>query len=194
MALMTDRLFNVAFLEAVTEGRWELPGVGAWTVEPRHTLDFLGVNFYGRQFIRWVPWLKGWPAQACDLGHHRREVSERTSLGWDAHPDALFEVLMRLSALKRPLIITENGTYMTDDAHRWRYIQGHLRVLADAMKAGAPVKGYCYWSLLDNFEWAEGYGPRFGLIEVDYATQERRVRESARRYAEICRTNQMTTL
>jgi beta-glucosidase len=188
---MTDRLFNGAFLEAVTEGRWRVPGVGTWTIpEAAATLDYLGVNFYGRQIIRWTPggsWLGG----SCDLGRHPRRVRERTSFGWDVDPASFVRTLRRGGRLGLPVLVTENGTWMDDDARRWRFIARHLGALAQAAEAGVTILGYLYWSLLDNFEWAHGYGPRFGLIEVDYATQARRVRESARRYAEVCRTNQL---
>lgn len=189
---VTNRIFNEALLEALTEGRWRVPGVGRWALpDARGTLDFLGVNFYGRQFLRWVPVWGDWPGVPCDLGHHPREVTERSSFGWDVHPPSFTRVLVERSRLGLPLFVTENGTWMEDDARRWRFIRQHLQALARAMQQGVRVLGYCYWSLLDNFEWAEGFGPRFGLIEVDYATQARRVRESARRYAEVCRTNRI---
>ena len=189
---VTDRIFNLAFLQALTEGRASIPGLITWRVpEARATLDYLGVNFYGRQFIRWTPEAGVWPGTSCDLGHHTRQVTERTSLGWDVHPESFRRMLVRLKELALPLLVTENGTYMTDDARREAFIVRHIQALARAMRAGSPVIGYCYWSLLDNFEWAEGFTPRFGIVEVDYATQERRVRDSARRYAEVCRTNRI---
>ena len=76
-------------------------------------------------------------------------------------------------------MITENGTCATVDADREAFVSTHLWQLVRAIGAGVPIVGYLYWSLLDNFEWAHGYGPRFGLVEVDYRTQERRVRPSA---------------
>ena len=112
-------------------------------------------------------------------------------MGWDVHPPSFVQMLTGLKWLKLPLLVTENGTFMTDDACRWNYILRHLQAMACAMQAGAPVIGYCYWSLLDNFEWADGFGPRFGIVEVDYATQQRRIRESALRYADVCRTNHL---
>jgi beta-glucosidase len=193
MTRVTDRIFNLALLEALLDGRWSVPGLPTWRIpEARATLDFLGVNFYGRQFIRWVLAPGVWPGSTCDLGHHPREVTERTSLGWDVYPQALTNVLTNLRRMERPILITENGAYMTDDARRWNFIKRHLHAMARAMQRGAPVIGYCCWSLLDNFEWAEGFGPRFGIVEVDYATQERRVRDSARQYAEVCRTNRIS--
>ena len=190
---LTDQVFNTAFLDALLEGRWYVPGLAKWRIpEAATTLDYLGVNFYGRQFIRWVPRRGVWPGDSCDLGHHQRDVTERTSLGWDVYPPAFVDVLTRWARSGLPLLVTENGAYTVDDARRWRYLQGHLQALAQALQAGVSVLGYCYWSLLDNFEWAEGYTPRFGLISMDYATQQRRIRDSGRRYAEVCRANRVS--
>ena len=112
-------------------------------------------------------------------------------MGWDVYPPAFTHALRQLKRFGKPILVTENGTFMAEDERRWRYLLRHIQAMASAMRAGAPVIGYCYWSLLDNFEWADGFGPRFGIVEVDYATQQRRVRESGRRYAEICRTNRV---
>ena len=189
---LTDRAFNAALLDVLTEGRWSVPGVARWRIpEARASADFLGVNFYGRQFLRWHPVAGQWPGAACDLGHHPREVTERTALGWDVHPNSLYEALRRLQRWNLPVLITENGAYMIDDAQRWSYLRRHIQAMARAMQAGAAVIGYCCWSLLDNFEWAEGYGPRFGIVEVDYASQRRTIRDSGRRYGEICRANRI---
>ncbi|MBI4341201.1 MAG: glycoside hydrolase family 1 protein [Candidatus Omnitrophica bacterium] len=189
---LTDRIFNVALLSALTEGRWSVPGVANWTFpEARRSLDYLGVNFYGRQFLHWVRTVHGWPAANCDLGHHPLRVRERTSFGWDVHPPSFYRTLTRWSRLRLPILITENGAWMTDDARRWAFIHGHLQAVARAIRSGARVIGYCYWSLLDNFEWADGYTPRFGIVEVDYATQRRTVRDSGKRYAEVCRSNRL---
>ncbi len=189
----TDRFFNAAFLEALTEGRWAVPGVGRWNIrEARGTLDYLGVNFYGRQFIRCRLRAGQWPGQTCDLTHHAREIPERSRMGWDVFPEALTQTVLRGARLKLPILVTENGTWMEADERRWRFIAQNLAALARAIDGGARVIGYLYWSLLDNFEWSHGYRPRFGLVEVDYATQARRPRNSARRYAEVCETNRLT--
>ena len=192
MAWLTDRLFNRAFLEALTTGVWHVPTLMRWTIpEAGATLDYIGVNFYGRQFIRWAPAPWTWPGRACDLDHHAHEVRERSLMGWDVHPPSFAQTLLRLAPLRLPILVTENGTWMAEDAQRWSYLVRHVQAMATALQAGARIIGYCYWSLLDNFEWADGYAPRFGLIEMDYATQQRRVRESAGRYAKICRTNRV---
>ncbi len=189
---LTDRIFNRAFLEALQTGRWTVPGFGTRKIpEASHTLDYLGLNFYGRQFIRWAPAPGSWPGSSCDVGHHPRDVRERTSMGWDVHPQSFFETLVQFARWRLPILVTENGAFMTDDARRWDFLLRHLRAMARAMQRGAPVIGYCLWSLLDNFEWADGYTPRYGIVEIDYTTQARRIRDSARRYAEICRANRV---
>ena len=191
IARLTDTIFHTGFLQGITEGRVDIPRVASWRIpEARSTLDYLGFNFYNRQFIRWAPDAGPWPGQSCEVGHHR-EVTERNGLGWDVSPEAFERLLIRLERLGVPILVTENGTYMEEDARRERFILRHIQAMARAMQQGAPVIGYCYWSLLDNFEWAEGFGPRFGLIEVDYATQQRTVRGSGRRYAEICQSNRI---
>ena len=189
---LTDRVFNVAMIEALTEGRWSVPGVATWRIpEARGTLDYLGLNYYGRQFIRWTPDGAVWPGSSCDLAHHPRQVPERTAFGWDVHPESFLHTLVRWGRLGLPILVTENGTWMADDARRWSFIRRHVQAMAQARRAGAPLLGYCYWSLMDNFEWADGFRPRFGLVEVDYATQRRTVRESALKYAQICRANRV---
>jgi beta-glucosidase len=112
-------------------------------------------------------------------------------MGWEVCPEAFTETLRRAGTLRLPVFVLENGSWFDDDGKRWRFIAEYLVGLKRALEAGVPIIGYCYWSLLDNFEWADGYGPRFGLVEVDYATQRRTVRESGRRYAEVCRTNRL---
>lgn len=192
VASMTDRIFSAAFLDALMEGSWFVPGVGKWKIpQAARTLDYLGVNFYGRQFFHWQPTLNGWPGEGCNLDHHAREVTERTLMGWDVSPHAFKEMLMRWRQLELPMLVTENGAWTADDAQRWRFIHRHIAAMAEAMQQGARMIGYCYWSLLDNYEWADGYGPRFGLVETDFSTQQRVIRESGHRYAEICRTNRI---
>ena len=91
-----------------------------------------------------------------------------------------------------PIIITENGVADVDDALRPSFLVEHLAAVHRASRAGAPVAGYLHWSSIDNFEWAHGFGPRFGLVAVDYATQERRPKPSAYLYRDIIRANGLT--
>lgn len=113
----------------------------------------------------------------------------RTDLGWNIYPKGIYNVLDYLKGYRLPIYITENGLADADDTKRERFIADHLAWIHRAIEEGADVRGYFHWSLLDNFEWDKGFWPRFGLVEVVYATLERRIRPSARTYAEIARTN-----
>ncbi len=112
-------------------------------------------------------------------------------MNWEIYPKGIFHVLKDLSKFKKPIFITENGIADRTDQLRGKFIKNHLYWIWRAIQDGVDVRGFMYWSLLDNFEWAEGFGPRFGLIEVNYATFERKIRPSAHEYAKICLTNQL---
>jgi beta-glucosidase len=144
-------------------------------------LDFLGLNFYTRSLVSaQVPA----PAPPGAQGF--------TDMGWEIVPDVMTEHLARIAREYRPppIYITENGMAnadrlqdgAVDDAPRIAYLRSHLRALARAIQHGVDVRGYFYWSLLDNFEWNSGYAKRFGLFHVDYATQQRTAKASAHWY------------
>jgi beta-glucosidase len=151
----------------------------------RQPLDFLGINYYTRNLSG-----TGTPLAPVDRD---REV---TDMGWEVYPGGLTELLLRLQADYRlpPLYITENGAAYRDrpvdgrvaDAERIRYLHRHIAAMADALEAGVDLRGYFVWSLLDNFEWADGYTKRFGLVYVDYATQRRTLKDSALWYQAFC--------
>ena len=143
----------------------------------RDHLDFIGLQYYSRTTVR--------PARVRrpERGPRGDELPV-TDLGWAIYPEGLHNVTRRTwHRYRLPLYITENGIADRADMQRKVFIHDHLRCLHEAIEEGADVRGYFHWSLVDNFEWREGFRPRFGLIEVDYATQHRRVRDSARYYA-----------
>lgn len=149
------------------------------------SMDFLGVNYYSRSVISaGEPW---------DVHSSGREV---TDMGWEVYPEGLTELLLRLHRdyPVPPLFVTENGGAFKDvlnedgrvhDAGRTRYIATHIAAVAAAMKQGVRMGGYMVWSLMDNFEWASGYEKRFGIVHVDYATQARTLKDSARWYRDF---------
>jgi beta-glucosidase len=150
----------------------------------RGSLDFIGLQYYSRTTVRQV--IFGDPSGGPAVG----ELLPVSDMGWAIYPEGLAKVVRR--AWRRygiPLYVTENGIADRGDVLRKAFIHDHLRALHGAISEGADVRGYFHWALLDNFEWREGFGPRFGLIAVDYATQERHVRDSARYYESICRAN-----
>jgi beta-glucosidase len=119
----------------------------------------------------------------------------RTDLGWEIDPSGLDELLLRLHRdyPSLPLYVTENGAAFDDvpdaddmvqDLGRIRFLDGHLRAAHRAIQGGVDLRGYFVWSLLDNFEWAEGYAKRFGIVYVDFPTQRRLPKDSARWYQE----------
>lgn len=175
-------------------------------------LNLLGINYYTTSIARmWdgvserdledghkasehTPWV------GVDNVDFVREPGPRTAMGWLVDPAGLTELLVRTAKAYpgQPLIVTENGAAFDDsvdedgqvhDTQRVEYVRAHLAAIKDAIDAGADVRGYQLWSLLDNFEWAWGYGRRFGVIWVDYDTQERIIKDSARFYAEVIRAN-----
>jgi len=193
VAALTERIYNHRFLDAVMEGRLRIPGRRTVRIpEATNTLDFIGMNYYGRQFMRLGSFRRQeWWGVRCSTRHHR-EVTERNCLDWDIYPPGLYEIIHWVVPYRRPILITENGICTDDDTQRGRFIVHHLGWVSRAIREGVPVIGYLYWSLLDNFEWTHGYAPRFGLVEVDYQTQARRVRQSAWRFAHVCRSNRLT--
>jgi beta-glucosidase len=148
------------------------------------TQDFFGINYYSRDVVRFSL------AHAGEL-FMRRGVpagAEISDLGWEVYPEGLGELVRRWARQSGlPVYVTENGIADADDTRRASFVTRHLAELARAIADGVDVRGYFHWSLLDNFEWADGYGPRFGLAEVDYTTQRRRLRDSAHVYARIAR-------
>ncbi len=137
--------------------------------------DFIGLNHY----------------------HHRkfgatereRAAAVRSDIGWEVHPTSLYHCLLGLKRYDLPVYVSEHGLADATDSRRAAFIKNAACAVHRAIGEGVPVKGYLHWSLLDNYEWTNGFGPRFGLIEVDYATQERRIRPSAYVYKQICEKN-----
>lgn len=140
--------------------------------------DFIGCNYYTRLFIS--------PAMFKDLPENKRN-----DLGWEIYPHGIYKVLKGLKKHNLPVYITENGIADADDQKRGSFIRDHLLEIRNAIDDGVDVKGYLHWSLLDNYEFPEvrGFWPRFGLIEIDYRTLERKPRQSFYEYAKICKEN-----
>ncbi len=148
--------------------------------------DFLGVNFYFKTRSHF------------DIRHPQEmlwgctdETEPRSDMGWAIRPDGIATVLRAASSVGVPIYITENGIADKDDVRRADFIIKHLRHVHEVIAAGVDVRGYFYWSLLDNFEWAWGFEPRFGLCEVNYGDFSRTPRKSAFVYEHIARNNSL---
>ena len=214
---ITDASVNGLFLEPVLQGSYPA-AARPDLVPPAHLiaagdmetisqpLDFLGVNYYSCIYLR-----AGDPADlrrgeepsrsgAPGVVEYRPDELPRTPMGWLVDADGLYDVLMRLSkdAPGLPLFVTENGCAAEDyvnpegevnDVDRVSYLHRHLDAAARAIRDGASLAGYFVWSLLDNFEWACGYQKRFGIVFVDFGTQRRIPKASARFYSDVARAN-----
>ncbi len=188
-AKIFDGISNRFFADALFHGRYpedilaalephmplgfeeDLPAISA-------PIDWLGVNYYTRNIIEFADGIP-WP--------HIREVPgplSKTDMDWEIYPEGLYAFLTRLHrdySGEIPIFVTENGMASdgvvlngrVEDCVRVQFIEDHLQQLRRAVADGVPVRGYFVWSLLDNFEWAYGYGKRFGIVHVDYATQAR---------------------
>jgi beta-glucosidase len=176
-------------------------------------IDTLGVNYYHGELVSDRPAehpLLGEaptdretssPFPAADGVFNHPQGLPLTAMNWEVQPDGLRELLVRVdSEYARPagtkLYVTENGAAYDDtvdadggvrDVERSEFLQSHLGAILDAIAEGVDVRGYFYWSLLDNFEWAWGYEKRFGIVRVDYETQERTIKDSGLAYAKIIR-------
>jgi len=183
--------FNHLFVDALHTGALRVPGL-FWERLPRgRTLDFLGVNYYTRDFVHNTGLdLPGWMGGACRLDR-RQHVGKLNDLGWEVYPEGLAQYLREFSRYRLPMLITENGIPAGEDDDRWTFIYLHLWQVARAIADGVDVVGYLHWSLLDNFEWADGYRARFGLVEVDFATQARRIRPSAWKLTNVIRRGEL---
>ncbi|MEP7133236.1 MAG: GH1 family beta-glucosidase [Acidobacteriota bacterium] len=199
-AYMNRQYLDPVFLGSYPEELAEIFGE-AWPRFPssdfagiRSPIDFLGVNYYTRGVMR---------SDAADVPLRSVRVRQKqhahTETSWEVYPEGLADTLRWVTARygKLPLYVTENGAAFYDpptvgelgrDPLRVEYLREHLRAARRAMAGGVNLRGYFAWSLLDNFEWSHGYSKRFGIVHVDFATQKRTPKESARFYAEVIRT------
>ncbi len=190
-ASIRDRLINHLFVQALIRGKAKVSWIFSIRLSRAKTLDFIGLNYYMREHVH----NSGF--KPFDIFSDKIKVALNKSrgkinfLGWEIYPKGLYTLIRIFSKYKLPILISENGICTDDDRERTEFIAEHIKSVALAMKEGVHVLGYLYWSLLDNFEWAEGFAPRFGLIEVDYTTQERKIRDSAKKYEEIIRSGKI---
>lgn len=204
LATLKDAWDNRFFLDPIFKGQY--PAELAEVIEPHLPLeandlniisgpvDFMGVNYYFRTLP--IAWSN--PA-TMSFQNRRNDTAPHTAMDWEIYPDGLYNLLRRFHEEYHvpKLYITENGAAFKDtpvreqgelvvhDLERQEYLQQHFDASLRALQAGAPVAGYFVWSFLDNFEWAYGYDKRFGIVYVDYATQERVIKDSGKWYREF---------
>nr|3CMJ_A Chain A, Beta-glucosidase [uncultured bacterium] len=194
---------NELFLEPLIRGQYNQATLMAYPNLPEFIapedmqtisapIDFLGVNYYNPMRVKSSPQPPGIEVVQVE--------SPVTAMGWEIAPEGLYDLLMGITRTygKLPIYITENGAAFDDqpdqsgqvnDPQRVGYFQGHIGAARRALADGVDLRGYYAWSLLDNFEWAEGYSKRFGIIYVDFETQQRTLKQSAQWYRDVIANN-----
>jgi beta-glucosidase len=190
-----ENLFSDLGVQPPPAGEGDLAAIAA-------PLDFLGVNYYSRMLVRDHRGNASVPQQSLHPDSYEAieqiSGSAYTQMGWEIFPSGLANILTRIHREYgvQALVVTENGAAFEDhwdghdhvhDQQRIDYLRAHIQTLAEVRQQGIPVQGYCAWSLLDNFEWAQGYCKRFGLVYVDYPSQRRIVKDSGHWYANFIR-------
>ncbi|MEC3881286.1 GH1 family beta-glucosidase [Parapedobacter sp. 10938] len=203
-AKRADALINRLFIEPVLGMGYPVADLPALTGMGKYMqvgddallpfdFDFIGIQNYTREVVRhsfFVPYLK-----ARILTAKRRGVHPITEMGWEVYPESIYEMIEKFSAYPNvpKLYVTENGAAFADtvvnggvaDQQRVQYLQSHLAQVLRAKQAGHHVHGYFVWTLTDNFEWSEGYHPRFGLVHTDFKTQRRMLKDSGKWYGQF---------
>ncbi|WP_224362574.1 glycoside hydrolase family 1 protein [Hyalangium versicolor] len=172
VAGLTDSFFNESVTEALRTGRVHISVPSQVNLDReveglKGSSDYLGINYYTRDYVRQY---FGEPSLSRQYVPRGRQKND---LGWELYPEGLYLFLTRYAKLGLPLIVTENGMADTDGEERPYYLQSHVYAVEQAVAKGVDVRGYFHWSLLDNFEWAEGYEPKFGLFKVDLESPEK---------------------
>jgi beta-glucosidase len=195
---MFHRFYNRSWLDAVT-GRKQNFGIKGFIPSARPvaeavgktSVDFIGVNYYTKAYTQWRPRVPSHDRpEQLPVGLAFAHRNEKTSdLGWAIHPKGFAKMLNFAGSYNLPLYITENGIADREDQLRSDYIRSHLKEVGLAIKRGLDIRGYYYWSLIDNFEWIKGFWPRFGLYHVDYDTFSRSQRESAAYFRDIVKAH-----
>lgn len=187
-------LFEHIWFTAIHDGRIRPPvGPGHYNHELDGSCDFIGVNFYSHRRVRFIPnplQLFGreefaGQAEQSDAGRDGAPYSELS-------PATLQRICRDVAQLGKPIYITENGLPDADDDQRPRWLLAHMAAIHRAIQEGCDIRGYYHWTFVDNFEWDQGWGLRFGLVELDPESQARRPRPSARMFAEVARQNAIT--
>ncbi|MEI7987458.1 MAG: family 1 glycosylhydrolase [Chloroflexota bacterium] len=180
---------NNAFTNTLVDGTLRFVVMRASIPEARGTQDYLGLNYYTREYVRFNP------AKAGELFGERTFArnADLSDGGFTANePDGFYNAIHWATRYGLPIIIAENGIECADDHIRPRYIIQHIHQMMRSMQEGIPIQGYFHWSLVDNFEWERGWTQRFGLWELDNITQERRKRKSADLFTAICKNGTLT--
>ncbi len=188
LAKIVKYFYNHSLLDAFLTGyvRIKFPFKNEIRIQVpiQNKVDFFGVNYYTRVHIRFNPFKK----MCLELRHMDIDGYGLTDMGWEIHPRGLEKVLRYASKLKVPLIITENGIATHDGQTKIKYMSRHIEAVEKSIRDGIDLRGYFYWTLIDNYEWLQGLDARFGLYKVDFDTMERKPTNAAAYYAHVIKS------
>ena len=185
-ASFLHKVDNVPFMEALRTGKVNPPmGTGEFIDTVKGAWDFIGFNYYSRMLVSALE------REVLETDEHltRNDSLGTSDRGFEIYPQGIYQIIKWLQNYHKPIYITENGIATKDDNLRSTYIVLHLEQIYKAIKEGAEVRGYYYWSLMDDFEWDYGYSKKYGLAEVDYRSLTRTPRSSAFVYKDIITRN-----
>ncbi len=188
VSLINNQFFNNSVINFFKTGVFKIriPGL-AWikcyNKKAIGAMDFIGLNYYSHNHVKF----KFDPKEFFELKFLSKDTM--TDMPYTIYAEGFYRALHQISILNKPIIVTENGIADKKDKNRERYINEYLYALFRALEDGIDVRGYYYWSLLDNFEWAFGYDMKFGLYEVDFKTQKRTLRNGSKAYQKIVQKN-----
>jgi beta-glucosidase len=198
-ARKADALFNRLFIEPSLGMGYPLDDLTVFKgikkyIEPgdkeklKFDFDFIGLQNYFRTVAKFSLWPPLMWANVIDAKKLVKDKDELTAMGWEVRPEGIYDVIMQFNKYGKPMIVTENGAAFEDhlnddgsvhDDRRIQFFQAYLSNVLKAKNEGAHLNGYFLWSFMDNFEWAEGYEPRFGIVYNDFETQKRYPKNSA---------------
>eukprot|EP00455_Lapot_gusevi_P022480 TRINITY_DN233_c0_g2_i1.p1 TRINITY_DN233_c0_g2~~TRINITY_DN233_c0_g2_i1.p1 ORF type:complete len:477 (-),score=115.92 TRINITY_DN233_c0_g2_i1:302-1732(-) len=184
LASSIDHLMNGAILDFFRTGHFKMSIPLVFKIErynsrAPHSNDFFGLNYYSHYHVQ----MKLSPSTPFQLRHRAGAIM--TDMTYPIYPEGFYRALMRMGELKKPVYVTENGLADDRDDRRHLFLRRYLYAMSKAIADGVDCRGYFYWTLMDNFEWSEGYAMRFGLYSVDFQTQERKLRDGAKYFAEV---------
>lgn len=188
---LMDYSFHKLFLSGMVKGKLGFPIGSGYPIGKGTYCDFMGVNYYSRHLIHssWNP-AKLFGDVRVEDGLPNEKLND---MGWEIYPEGLYKVIRNVyEEYGLPIYITENGIPDATDSKRAKFIYDHMVQIERLISDGVDVRRYYHWSLIDNLEWHNGFWPRFGLIEIDYDTQERRIRKGGHFYGEICKNKAVT--
>ncbi|MFN3604944.1 MAG: GH1 family beta-glucosidase [Leptonema sp. (in: bacteria)] len=210
-AVRFDTLLNFVFLEPMLGLGYPIDRIPALKILEKYfkegddkrlqfDADFIGIQNYTREIVKWSPFI---PVVWGKIIEARKRCEKTTEMGWEIFPEGIYHLLKKFASYDKvkKIYVTENGVAFQDkleiqngdirihDIERINFLKNYLEHVLKAKKEGVPVEGYFIWSFMDNFEWAEGYRPRFGIVYVDYATQNRYVKDSGYWYRDFLNAN-----